>query len=133
MICKFCFKESDAGSQYKQKKFCNLACQQKWWNRHNYGENFSKGIAPGTVGAIAELAVSIDLMKNGFEVYRALSPSSKCDILAIKNGKSYPIEIRSGYINTKNKIVYPKHRINAPYIIVYSHVKNSVHYITELT
>lgn len=104
--------------KFPHKRFCSIECQKKFYKPY---APLSKTVPPGTVGAIGELAVSIDLMKKGFEVYRALSPSSSCDVLALKGGKSYPLEIRTGYYiggEKKEKLVYLPISIKAPYLAV---------------
>ncbi len=54
------------------------------------------GLASATVGAIAEMAVAIDLLRRGCPVFRALSPSCPCDLIAIVNGQAVRVEVRSG-------------------------------------
>jgi hypothetical protein len=63
----------------------------------------------GTVGAIAELAVAVDLMDRGYEVFRALSPSCSCDLAVLMNGTLIRIEVRSGYLrNASTKLLFSK-------------------------
>ena len=78
---------------------------------------------------MAELLVSVDLLKYEFEVYRSVSPSSSCDIIAMKNKKTYPIEIRTGFIGVNEKTSYPKNRIETPYLAIYLRDKEKIEYI----
>jgi hypothetical protein len=90
------------------------------------------GLASATVGAIAELLISIDLMMKGYEVYRALSPASPCDILARKNGNEFPIEVRTGFKNldgTLTKGIF--NRVKAPYVAAYVFKDKTIHYIPD--
>lgn len=82
--------------------FCSLKCSQLRNREHSGYRALSRelDIAPGTVGAINELRVAIDLLKRGFDVYRALSPASPCDLVIFKNGSMLRIEVKTGYIRT---------------------------------
>jgi hypothetical protein len=89
------------------QKFCTKRC-------HNTLKNPISGypgITPSTVGTIGELAVSIDLLSRGVEVFRALSPACSCDLAILQNGKLLRIEVRSGYF-IKNRLIVTnkKHR-----------------------
>jgi hypothetical protein len=53
----------------------------------------------GTIGAINELYVSSDLMARGLSVFRALSPSCKCDLIVmLDNGELKRLEVKTGHI-----------------------------------
>ena len=47
--------------------------------------NHKLPLSTATVGAISELVVCVDLAKKGYEVFRAISPSCSCDLIARKN------------------------------------------------
>lgn len=65
------------------------------------------GISRGNVGAIAELMVCENLLRKGYEVFRAVSPNSKCDIVAIdKSGKCIQIEVKAAKTHLKTGTVY---------------------------
>jgi hypothetical protein len=91
------------------KKYCSKPCQDKAKDdrcilQPAYDIN---NTSTNTTGAISELEVSADLLKKGYEVFRAVSPSCSCDLIAHKNGKLLKIEVRTGSINvvTKTKLV----------------------------
>ena len=74
-------------------------------------------ISNGTTGAIQELKVSIDLMQKGFHVFRALSPSTFCDLFAFKDGNQFDIEVRTATRHSPiGKLSYPKKGIKAKYL-----------------
>jgi len=98
-------------ARHKHDKVCRL-CKEPfkgWWNqktcpvclrerRIKLKPATSKAkpwLATGTVGAIGELRVAIDLMSKGFDVFRALSPAASCDLLVMKEGKLFDIEVKS--------------------------------------
>lgn len=85
------------------------------------------------MGAIAELEISVDLMKKGYEVYRALSQASSCDILAMKDGKTFTFEVRTGFSSpTTGKISYPKYNIRASIVAVFVHHSKEIEYIPPM-
>jgi predicted AAA+ superfamily ATPase len=101
--------------------------------KHNNSFNLSSG----KVGAIAELAVAADLMRRGYEVYRAVSQASDFDLLAIKNGKILTIEVVSSVSFKKDgKLTFSRRRhvkSKKPdaYAIV-NHQKEIIDYLPEL-
>ena len=44
---------------------------------------------------MGELLVSADLLKKGYEVFRALSPGCSCDLVAMKNEKLIRVEVKT--------------------------------------
>lgn len=64
-------------------------------------------IPSGTVGAISEYIVVTHLLKKGYAVFHASSPSCFCDIVAIKNKKTIYIEARTGYTNLDGTMTFP--------------------------
>lgn len=125
------------GNEFFQKRrsqiYCTDRCGTINWNKNTI-RNPNIGLPSGTVGAITELFVSAELMKRGYEVYRALSPSCDGDIIAIKNNELHKIEIRSGYYYLKTstgeyKLTYPKAKINGKKLIVMTHSDNKIHFI----
>ena len=52
-------------------------------------------MSPGTVGAINELKVGEDLLVKGYDVFRALSPTCSCDLVALKNKRLLRVEVKT--------------------------------------
>jgi len=98
--CEMC--GTDFKSNYKTSKTCSRKCfeerRAKASGRYVMRERFSD-VSGGTVGAMSELIVSVDLMKKGYSVFRAISPACFCDIIAVKNGKMLKVEVRTAYKN----------------------------------
>jgi hypothetical protein len=114
--------------KYSYQLYCTTECRDKQYV--NFGSGLS--LATGTVGAIAELGVSADLMRKGFEVYRALSPSSSCDLLVLKNGKVITIEVRSAFSNSNGIIHSPMRNIKAEVLAQFLHRENRIIYTPPL-
>jgi hypothetical protein len=56
------------------------------------------GLPTGTVGALHELVVSTELMRRGWHVFRALSPSCPCDLVVYRaNSSMIRVEVRTGH------------------------------------
>jgi len=51
--------------------------------------------APGTRGARNELVCCLDLLRQGFVVYRNTSPHGVCDLLVLKRGQVVRVQVRS--------------------------------------
>lgn len=56
---------------------------------------------------MSELVVAVDLMDKGFAVFRSLSPSCLCDLIAFKDEKSLRVEVRTGYLSEKGIVSFP--------------------------
>lgn len=97
---------ADFLSSSPQKKFCSSDCQRK--NFVKITGRKGTGLPTGTVGAISELKVATYLMRIGYSVFRALSPSCFCDLIAIKEKEYLLLEVRTGYLSVKGNLTYPK-------------------------
>jgi hypothetical protein len=113
-LCLGCGKEFQPRKNYHI--YCSQKCAEPTYRPDRY--HFEKSIPSGTVGAIGELYVSLWLMRNGWDVYRALSPAASCDIAAIKENRLYRFEVRTGYRNRAGQVCYPKKSIRAENVAV---------------
>lgn len=75
--------------------YCSRKCRPKTLNSN------PRGVATGTLGSIAELAVGVELMRKGYHVFRALSSHGPADLVALKGSEVRIIEVRTGHLNTK--------------------------------
>jgi hypothetical protein len=75
-------------------KCCRAHRTNRW--RDN---NIQLPVPTGTVGAVAELLVAADLLKRGYEVFRAVSQACSCDLAVLKNGALLRVEVRTGYFD----------------------------------
>jgi hypothetical protein len=95
------------------QKFHSVPCQTAHYNKSLGCQSAYPGINTGTVGAISELRVSVDLLAKGYEVFRALSPACSCDLAILKDGKLLRIEVRTAYRSKNGGIVSNHSRFNA--------------------
>lgn len=112
------------------KKYCTSECL----HRH-YGQQDIKTISVSTIGAISELLVAADLLKRGYDTYRATSPTSMSDLVAISRKlphKIYTIEVRTGYYHpATKKLYYGKKNIKSDVVAVVTQNNNEIVFIPE--
>lgn len=98
-VCEECGKEFEKNRA--NKRFCSRPCTTKSYARHNFNAIETVHLSNATTGACSELAVSIDLIFRGYQVFRAVSPACHCDLIAEHNGTFLRIEVRAGAMNKK--------------------------------
>jgi hypothetical protein len=104
--CHVCGEQFE--SHVKTAKYCSRECRLKKAREYT-GRSVVDGVSlsTGTVGALSEMRVCADLLSKGYATFRALSPACFCDAVAIKGGKSYSLEIRTGYRSMTGKLAFP--------------------------
>lgn len=120
-ICCVCQEEFEGAAH---QIYCSYKCKSKSLKIRDWG------LSKGTVGAIQELKVAVDLLSKGYEVFRAESPACSCDLVVLKNNKVYRVEVRTGYRNRHGTLLYSKDRIKADYTAVV--VLDEIVYIPSL-
>lgn len=122
------------GLSEKQKrrkgKLCSDKCRTQrgkdiWIaQRDAIGEGWRYKVPCGTVGAIHELVVSVALMKEGWHVFRALSPACPCDLLIARKGETpLRIEITTGFRGPAGNVTHPKGKVlNGPLPRAFDHI-----------
>ncbi len=75
-------------------------------------------VATATTGAMHELLVCADLMRRGYDVFRAQSPSCPCDVIAMIDGQTYKVEVTTGYMREDGQFSYPKKNNRYDYDII---------------
>lgn len=104
LVCSVCCGNFE--SVQVHARYCSSDCR-KSSERERWGRTSDGSLSSGTVGALAELACSVDLMEKGYAVFRALSPACICDLIAFKDGKFLRVEVRTGYKGEADKISFP--------------------------
>jgi len=109
-LCLECGEPIPGDRFRKRAKTCSGKCSKLHERKRYRNVNPCPNISPGAVGALNELRASVDLMLRGWEVFRALSPSSPCDMVAFRNGTLLRVEVTTGYITPgTGKLAYSKH------------------------
>jgi len=133
MVCINCGKEIQAHKVKKargQAKYCGSSCQNEYWKKKYAGQNTIWGISSATVGAINELRASVDLLRRGYSVFRALSPSCPCDLVLLKDGDVFRVEVTTGHNSSNGRLYYPK-KDPQLYDILAIVTSDSIIYFTE--
>lgn len=82
---------------------------------------------------MAELRVSTDLLSKGFHVFRNVSPSGPCDLIAFKDEKILRIEVCTGYRNPRSdKLMWPKKATSYIFDVLAICIGQEVHYKPEI-
>ena len=101
--CVVCKKELATTSF--NKRVCSVACKKMRLDRSMYD---GQPLATASTGALSEMAVCCQLLKDGYSAFRSVSPAAFCDIVAIKDKKILLIEARTAYRDCEGKITFPK-------------------------
>lgn len=73
--------------------------------------------------------VSADLLKKGYSVFRSVSPSCSCDLIAMKDKKVLRVEVKSGYKNKDGKIQSQKGKqVDYDILAIVLHKENIILY-----
>jgi len=88
------------------KRYCSASCAAP---NYAYLKPDPSGACRGTVGSIYELIICADLLKRKCEVFRSVSQHSSCDLIALKNGKCFRVEVTKGVIKPNGTWYWSKH------------------------
>lgn len=90
-------------------KYCSARCRKIYYARIK-GKKEESNLNSCTRGALSELIASTDLMKRGYEVFRALNPGASCDLIAMSGRTLYRVEVRTGFRNLNGTIEFGKQK-----------------------
>lgn len=134
--CRFCSKRFVGRTKNKSPEFCGTKCRKlcavgaalklclgckKSFVALADGDHCTKRCRrehrpvpkkkadTGTIGAVGELLVSIRLMREGYAIFRALSPSSPCDLIAAHGATTLRVEVTKATRCSTGKVFYAKH------------------------
>lgn len=111
-LCKRCGSEFVTSNN--RQVYCSRKCRRETTlesyrvNRPSIKPDFMNDSIPtATIGAIHELVTCVDLMRRGFHVFRAQSPSCPCDLICVTSKGMLRIEVRTGHRLNDGKLVWP--------------------------
>jgi hypothetical protein len=90
-------------------RFCSRPCSKEHGrtDKKHTDAWHSQDIPTGTRGALSELRACVDLMSRGFHVFRAMSPSCPCDLVAWDaDGRIVRIEVKTASRNSSTGVLY---------------------------
>ncbi len=85
-------------------------------------------LSTGTIGAVGELAVSVDLLRLGYEVFRSVSPACSCDLVAFDGCSLLRLEVRTGYRSGLGDRITCKTDKRADVLAVYLPSEHAIYY-----
>lgn len=95
--CKECGELIVGVGEGVNKRFCSNTCRLKFTtNRRDGFKSFPNVTNYVDKGAMTELAVCVDLLAKGYDVYRSVSPSALCDLIAVMGKRTIRIEVKTG-------------------------------------
>lgn len=115
--------------------YCSPKCQRI------RNKRVARALNPGPVqrctsdtGALSELLVCADLMKRGFEVFRAVSPAATCDMVVLSGKSTLRIQVKTANRLPRGGISYPapKYANQHDHVAAVLISENSITYIPEL-
>ena len=112
-VCKHCkqpIKQIAGYSKDYRRTYCSVNCQKaqqqmlynkkqkyQWAGIRGNGEE----VSTCSSGAIGELAVSAELLANGWVVFRSVSPSAYVDLVTAKDNTIIAIEVRKATLSNQ--------------------------------
>lgn len=119
---------------YGTQKYCSPTCRKVATVR-TYSvpaETRLYGISPSTLGTLREMLVAIDLMRRGFDVFKAMSPNSPCDLVALRgDSPALRIEVKTAVQSpVTGKVAVPRPRHNCDLLGLV--VGDAIHYADAL-
>lgn len=104
-LCAHC------NNQFLQRRKSQIYCSKKCGKdvliaRYYHRQPRAINIPSGTTGAMHELKVAVDLMNNGYNVFRALSPACPCDLAVLIDGRLVLVEVTTGFKLVSGRITH---------------------------
>lgn len=108
-LCAHCQQPIPPKGSYRggsERKYCSKNCVTVAERVRRYGPDYQV-IPSASRGAVSELLVCAHLLTRGYEVFRAQSAACSCDLIALRSGQMYRIEVRSATRNLNGQLTYP--------------------------
>ena len=99
--CVVCKKVKN--SQQPNGKMCSPECRKSFYKKTGL-----LNISSQSVGSVSEMQVCCEMLKRGYSVFRTVSGSSFCDVVAIKDLEVLLLEVRTGYKDMNGKLAFTK-------------------------
>lgn len=115
-----------------QNQYCSSRCRNLL--RTEKVKTPLAGLNTGMKGAIGELVVCADLLSKGFEVYRAVSATSKSDLVIIpSSGQPVRVEVTTGTYRNDGSVSHTtKAAAKFDLLAVYMPADGTIHYFSNL-
>lgn len=126
-VCSRSFMQRD-----NRHIFCTKSCSNNYHKKEKNGVK-DTFLSKGSIGAVGELRVATELLSKGFDVFRAVSQSATCDLIAVKDNRMIRLEVRTGSYTVDGRVNFPKKKKDTGRSEHYAVVlPDKIQYIPEL-
>ena len=126
--CVRCGNKIPEDRAMRHSIFCTNDCRNKRQNEQ-YQQFKNPQLTTGTKGAFRELIVAADLMSKGIEIYRAMSPSSSCDLVAKHRELFYGVEVKTAVLRRNIQgIIISDQKLRSPILVGVCGLENELYY-----
>ena len=127
-ICPIC-QQSFTGKNMKRRVYCSMECRDLHYHRLDPESDLAKGV----IGAIHEMEVCSDLLRKGWDVFRAISSHRTCSLIIVYKEQLLRVQVakadrrKDGAV--KFNIALKRRRYD---ILALSFVNRTIEYFPEL-
>jgi hypothetical protein len=128
--CQGCPREIPKERVRHHAKYCSRECRQQSELAKARALNPVRDLPlpSGTVGALHELLVAADLLRRGYEVFRAVSQAASCDLAVLKEGHLLRVEVTTGYRHLGGGFAFPPRKYPDRHDVLAIVVGQEIHY-----
>ena len=137
-VCVVCGESIPRARRARGAKYCSLECRREAY-KVKYREANSESrfqeevvLTPNERAAMCELLVAADLMRHGFQVFRALSPGAACNLVAMKAGQVHKVRVKAALRSPTGKLMFPKTTDDEPDIFALVERSGVIYYEPSL-
>lgn len=132
--CIQCGKEWTPTLQKRAGKMCSTPCRNAWNKNAVKPLNHLPMRCTADKGALSELVASADLLRKGYQVFRSVSASATCDMLAMDSNGILRIEVKSAVITPAGTFTYttPLNLSNSDHVCAVNPLTFEVRYFPDL-
>jgi len=120
--------------KFKRRAFCcSASCERLRLHQKYRGENPASSYLCNTTttGTINEFKVAIDLLRRGYQVFKAISPGAICDLMIYKDHQLVRVEVTTGS-RVNGKLSHTKSHAKDKYDLLCVVVRDEIVYIPEV-
>jgi hypothetical protein len=104
--CIICNKPLSSAAKELYKYVCSKPCKDVYDKTKNTSRGTEPNISMTNKGALGEYAVSADLIRRGFKVFKALTPGGPFDLIIALGENLLRVEVKTGRKNIKTGTLY---------------------------
>jgi hypothetical protein len=125
-------KNLDCSKRFQRRgrqEYCSPECQKLHYADRTRVQNYD-GLSTGTIGSIGELRVCADLLRRGFNTFRAVSTNCWTDLVVEISSKFQSLEVKTGHRTISGSLSFPRPRAKTNILAIV--LPNEIIYRPEL-